>query len=108
MRQKIGSSKLILYWQEVGPIPATIYCVMPHAVLVRFKMGDKEEVAAFLPGRMYVNGTDNLLKFGKTPELLAAILDTQLDIKVSLFLEDILMYESELLIAVFLFSWISR
>jgi hypothetical protein len=59
---------------------------MPHAVLVRFKMGDKEEVAAFLPGRMFVNGTDNLLKFGKTPELLAAILDTQLDIKVSFVL----------------------
>jgi hypothetical protein len=80
-------SKLILYWQEVGPIPAAIFCVMPHAVLVRFKMGDKEEVAAFLPGRMFVNGTDNLLKFGKTPELLAAILDTQLDIKASFVLE---------------------
>jgi hypothetical protein len=67
---------------------------MPHAVLVRFKMGDKEEVAAFLPGRMFVNGTDNLLKFGKTPELLAAILDTQLDIKVSLFLEYVLLCEA--------------
>jgi hypothetical protein len=66
----------------VGPIPGSIYCVMPHAVYVRFKMGDKEEVAAFVPGRMYVNGTENLLRYGKTLELLAAILDTELDIKV--------------------------
>ena len=63
-------------------MPATIYCVMPHSVLLRFKMGDKEEVACFVPGRMFVNGTENLLKFGKTAEMLAAILDPELDIKV--------------------------
>jgi hypothetical protein len=73
-------------------------------------MGDKEEVAAFLPGRMFVNGTDNLLKFGKTPELLAAILDTQLDIKVSFVLKvhTCCCVRPELLIAVFIIQLDSR
>ena len=53
-------------------------------------MGDKEEVACFVPGRTYVNGADNLLKFGRSQELLAAILDPDLDIKVQYFVKAIL------------------
>ena len=62
----------------------------PHAAYVRFQMGDKEEVACFVPGRTYVNGADNLLKFGRSQELLAAILDPDLDIKVQYFVKAIL------------------
>jgi hypothetical protein len=53
-----------------------------HAAYVRFTLGDKEEVAWFVPGRMFVNGGENLLRFGRNPELLSALLPPDLDIKV--------------------------
>ena len=44
-----------------------------HSVYLQFLHQDEEEVCVFSPGRMFVNGAENLLKFALAPNITKAI-----------------------------------
>ena len=44
-----------------------------HAVYLQFLHQDKEEVCVFSPGRMFVNGKENLLRFAVSVNVTKAI-----------------------------------
>jgi len=68
--------------KQMGPFPAKVYAMSPTLVFFRFTINDKPQIAYAIPGRMYVNGSENLLKYGKSKDLLLALLDPDMDFKI--------------------------
>jgi len=75
-------SELDLSQPLVGPVTATILAVFQHEVFLAFKHQDKEETAVFCPGRMYINGSTNLLSVAKSKEILKHLLKMKTEFQV--------------------------
>jgi len=77
-----GQQPLDLTQTVVGPVPATVLATFQHEVFLAFKHQEKEETAVFCPGRMYINGSTNLLCEAKSKEILKKVLKEKLEFEV--------------------------
>ena len=66
----------------LGPVTATILATFQHAVYLSFNHQEKEETAVFCPGRMFINGSTNLLSFAKSKEVLRQVLREKMEVEV--------------------------
>jgi len=66
----------------VGPVTATVLATFQHEVFLSFKHQDKEHTAIFCPGRMYVNGSINLLSVATSKEMLKNLLKVKMEFEV--------------------------
>ena len=59
--------------EAVGPVTARVLSAHQHAVYLQFEQEDKLELCVFSPGRMFVNGSENLLKFALSANITRAM-----------------------------------
>ena len=66
----------------LGPVTASVLATFQHEVYLSFKHQDKEETAIFCPGRMFINGSINLLTVAKSREILRLMFKENMEFEV--------------------------
>ena len=66
----------------LGPVTASVLATFQHEVYLSFKHQDKEETAIFCPGRMFINGSINLLTVLKSKEILRLMFKENMEFEV--------------------------
>eukprot|EP00090_Calanus_glacialis_P000637 TRINITY_DN10415_c0_g1_i1.p1 TRINITY_DN10415_c0_g1~~TRINITY_DN10415_c0_g1_i1.p1 ORF type:complete len:938 (+),score=322.63 TRINITY_DN10415_c0_g1_i1:89-2902(+) len=66
----------------IGLVSASVLATFQHEVYLSFKHQDKEETAVFCPGRMFINGSTNLLSVAKSKEILRHIFKEKMEFEV--------------------------
>jgi len=67
---------------QLGPVTASVLATFQHEVFLSFKYQEKEETAIFCPGRMFINGSTNLLSVAKSKEVLRSLFKEKKEFEV--------------------------